>query len=81
MFSKTTLSRTIYFYGGGGGTRIYKGKEIPGFVKFNNHRGMDGETIMEILHYNDSFGIFDEERRNNLSPFLLLDCYQPRFNL
>ena len=65
----------------GGPTCTYKGKEVRCFVKCVPSGGMDGETLTEILEELDSLGLYDDDRKEGMIPFLLLDGHQSRFYL
>ena len=74
------------YYGGdevlpGGPVCMFKGKEVPAFIKFTDSGGIDGETLREIFERIDSLEIYDEDRKNGLTPFALLDGHQSRFDL
>ena len=74
------------YYGGdevlpGGPVCMFKGKEVPAFIKFTDSGGIDGETLHEIFERIDSLEIYDEDRKNGLTHFALLDRHQSRFDL
>jgi hypothetical protein len=62
-------------------TCIYKGKEIPCFVQFQESGGMAGEISLDIFKTFDHYQLFDDDRTNGRTPFFLLDGHNSRFHL
>ena len=65
----------------GGPTCWHNGIEIPAYVTFNEHGGMDGKILTEIFRRLDHLKIYDDDRKEGLTPFVLLDGHQSRFDL
>ena len=59
----------------------FKGKKIPTFVTSSESGGMDGFILTSILKHLDGLGLYEEERKRGITPFLLLDGHQSRFEL
>ena len=59
----------------------FKGRTIPSFVTFYESGGMDGKILTDILRHLDQLQVFQEDRNNGYTPFLLLDGHQSRFEL
>ena len=59
----------------------YKGKKVPAFVTFSEGGGINGWILTEILKRIDDLGIYNDDRRRGMSPFLLLDGHNSRFDL
>ena len=65
----------------GGPSCIFKGTEVPCFIKFTDAGGIDGETLTEIFKRLDLLKLYEEDRRQGMIPFALLDGHQSRFHL
>ena len=65
----------------GGPTCRFKGHDVPAFVTFTDHGGIDGATLTEIFARLDSIGIYREDRLHGYTPFVLMDGHQSRFEL
>lgn len=65
----------------GAPTCMFKGKQVPAFVTFNEGGGMNGWILTEILKRIDHLGLYSEDRNNGMTPFLLIDGHQSRFDL
>ena len=65
----------------GGPSCYYKGIEIPAFVTFSEGGGIDGEILKNIFVRLDKLGIYNEDRKKGLTPFVLLDGHQSRFHI
>ena len=65
----------------GGPKCVYKGKDIPCFVRFSDKGGISREILTEILKTLDDLHLFDEDREKGMTPFMLLDSHQSRFDL
>ena len=59
----------------------FKGKTVPAFVTFTEGGGMNGWVLTEILRRIDDLELYHQDRMNGLTPFLLLDGHQSRFDL
>ena len=60
---------------------MFKGKKMPMFVACSEGGGMDGFILTSILKHLGNIELYDKERRNGITPFILLDGYQSRFEL
>ena len=58
-----------------------KGKRIPTFVACSEGGGMDGFILTSILKHLDQVGLYEQERKDGITPFVLLDGHQSRFEL
>ena len=65
----------------GGPKCIYKGKDVPCFVRFAEKGGMSGEILTEIFKTLDDLELFKKDREEGKVPFMLLDGHQSRFDL
>jgi hypothetical protein len=65
----------------GGPTCQYNGKEIPCMIRYSKGGGITPEILTDILNTLDTLGVFEQERRNGIKPFLLLDGHQSRFSV
>jgi hypothetical protein len=65
----------------GGPTCIFKEKEIPCMVRFNEGGGINGAILKEIFQTLDALEVFDEDRKQGRMPFVLLDGHQSRFDV
>ena len=65
----------------GGPTCSRNGIDIPAYITFNEHGGMDGSILTEIFRRLDHLEVFQEDRGDGLTPFVLLDGHQSRFDL
>ena len=64
----------------GGPSCFFKGKEVPAFITFTEGGGIDGWTLREIFRRIDRLGLHNEDRKNGLVPFALIDGHQSRFD-
>ena len=60
---------------------FFKGKEVPAFVTFSEGGGTNCGILKEIFERPDKLEIYDEDSRNGLTPFVLLDGHGSRFEL
>jgi hypothetical protein len=65
----------------GGPKCVFKGKEVPCFVRFSDKGGMSGEILKEIFATLDDLELFKKDREEGRIPFMLLDGHQSRFDL
>ena len=65
----------------GGPKCIYKGKDVPCFVRFCDKGGMSGEILTKIFKTLDDLELFKKDREEGKIPFMLLDGHQSRFDL
>ena len=65
----------------GGPKCVFKGKEVPCFVRFCDKGGMSGEILKEIFETLDDLELFKKDREEGKIPFMLLDGHQSRFDL
>jgi hypothetical protein len=65
----------------GGPKCVYKGKDVPCFVRFCDKGGMTGEILTEVFKTLDDLQLFDEDRKEGKIPFMLLDGHSSRFDL
>jgi hypothetical protein len=65
----------------GGPKCLYKGKEVPCFVRFSDKGGMTGQILKEIFQTLDDLELFKQDREEGKIPFMLLDGHQSRFDL
>ena len=59
----------------------YKGVEVPALVVFNESGGMDGEILTTIFKRLDKLKLYESDRENGVTPFVLLDGHQSRFDI
>lgn len=59
----------------------FKGKVVPSFVAFSESGGMDGTIVTDILHHIDDLQVFENNQKNGLTPFMLLDGCQSSFKV
>ena len=59
----------------------YKGIEIPGYLAFCESGGISAEILTNIFRRMDNLHLFDEDRANGYTPFVLLDGHSSRFDL
>ena len=60
---------------------MYKGIEVPAFVTFSEGGGINGSILSEIFIRMDQLHLYDDDRKEGLIPFVLLDGHQSRFDL
>ena len=65
----------------GGPKCVYKGKDVPCFVRFCDKGGMSGEILTEIFRTLDDLELFKKDREEGKIPFMLLDGHSSRFDL
>ena len=65
----------------GGPSCYHKGIKIPAYITFNEHGGMDGEILTEIFKRLDNLKVYETDRKKGLTPFVLVDGHQSRFDL
>ena len=63
----------------GGPTCTFKGKDIPCMVRWSPKGSITSPILADALAYIDSYDVF--KRSNDLSPFLLLDGHNSRFEI
>ena len=63
----------------GGPTCQFNGKEIPCMVRWSPKGSITSQILADSLAHIDSFQVFD--RSNGMTPFLLLDGHNSRFDL
>ena len=54
---------------------------MPAFVTFSESGGISGTILTDIFRRLDSLRIYDEDRKNGLIPFVLLDGHHSRFDV
>ena len=59
----------------------YKGIEIPGYVAFSESGGITAEILTNIFRRLDNLHLFDKDREEGYTPFMLLDGHSSRFDL
>ena len=64
-----------------GPTCVFKEKEVPCFVRFNEGGGINGQILKEMFQTLDALSIFKDCRDKGMKPFVLLDGHQSMFNL
>lgn len=65
----------------GGPCCWYKGIKVPAFITFTESGGIDGPTLTEIFRRIDKLKLYEEDRRDGMIPFCLLDGHHSRFDL
>ena len=65
----------------GGPSWYFNGIEVPAFVTFTDHGGIDGIVLTEIFQRIDNSAVYDANRKDGRIPFALLDGHQSRFDL
>ena len=66
---------------GGPSPCFFKGKEVPAFVTSSEGGGINCSILKEIFERLDKLEIYGKDRRNGLTPFVLLDGHGSRFEL
>ena len=59
----------------------YKGIEIPGYIVFSESGGINADILTNIFQRMDNLHLFDDDRSNGYTPFMLLDGHSSRFDL
>ena len=59
----------------------FKGKTVPAFVTFSEGGGINGWILREILKRIDDLKLYENDRKNGKTPFLLIDGHQLQFDL
>ena len=59
----------------------YKGKDVPGYMAFTEKGGINASILTNIFRRMDNLKLFDDERADGLTPFVLLDGHSSRFDV
>ena len=54
---------------------------VPAFITFTEGGGIDGTVLRDIFRRLDALKLFDADREKGLTPFVLLDGHQSRFDV
>ena len=65
----------------GGPSCTFYGIEIPAFITFTEHGGIDGRILTEIFEQLDALAFYNDDRSNGRISFVLLDDHQSKFDL
>ncbi len=63
----------------GGPTCVFRGKEIPTMVRYNEGGGISSTILTDIFKTLDSLEVYDDVRKKGKMPFVLLDGHHSRF--
>ena len=64
----------------GGPSWYFNRIEVPAFVTFTDHGGIDGIVLTKIFQRIDNSAVYDANRKDGRIPFALLDGHQSRFD-
>jgi hypothetical protein len=65
----------------GGPKCMFRGKEVPCFVRFHESGGITGELLLQIFKTLEYHELFHDARANGKTPFVLMDGHGSRFYL
>ena len=65
----------------GGPVCDFNNKEVPTMIRYSKSGGITTTILTDILRTVDELGLYEQERRDGIKPFLLLDGHQSRFGI
>ena len=65
----------------GGPVCQFNNKEVPTMIRYSKSGGITTSILTDILRTVDDLGIYEDERKEGIKPFLLLDGHQSRFGI
>ena len=59
----------------------YKGVRVPGYITYSEGGGITASILTDIFRRLDYLKLFDQDRTNGFTPFVLLDGHGSRFDI